>query len=102
MQIRTILITFTILCASCSSYDFSRTVVQQGNLLPQAKIDRIHKGMSKQQVAIILGTSLISPTFNSDRWDYAYTWRKRGGNIVVRNAIVYFNNDVVSEIKYHR
>ena len=103
MQIRTILIYLITLfvITSCSSYDFSKQVVQQGNLLPHAKIERLNIGMSKNDAAFILGTSLLSPTFNNDRWDYAYTLRKRGGNIAVRNLILYFKNDKLSKIEHN-
>jgi outer membrane protein assembly factor BamE len=85
---------FSILIAlslsQCASYDFSRRITQQGNLLPQEKVDRLRIGMSKNNAAILMGTSLISPTFNNDRWDYAYTWRRGNGPMAIRHASLYF------------
>ena len=94
MQIRIILITllFSISLSNCASYDFSRRVVQQGNLLPQSKIDRLKIGMSKEDAAILIGTSLLSPLFTNDRWDYAYTWRKGSGPVAIKNVTLYFSN----------
>ena len=93
MQIRTILIaiSLTLSLTNCMSYDFARRVVQQGNLLPQEKLSRLNIGMSKDDAAILMGTSLLSPTFNNDRWDYAYTWRKGSGPTAIRNVSLYFN-----------
>lgn len=94
----------TLLVASlgltnCASYDFSRRLVQQGNLLPDAKIQRLKIGMSKENVAILMGNSLLSPTFDNDRWDYAYTCRKGNANKVLRNLSLRFKNDRLVNIE---
>lgn len=101
MQIKTILISFALLLSltHCSSYDFARRVVQQGNLLPQAKIDRLKPGMSKNDVAMIMGSSLLNPPFELDRWDYAFTWRKGNGSNAIRHLVIYFRNDHVVRIE---
>ncbi len=102
MRIRTILISIalTLTLTHCISYDSSRRIVQQGNLLPQSKIERLKTGMSKNDVAILMGTSLLSPTFNNDRWDYAYTWRKGTGPLKVRNLSLYFSNNRLARIEH--
>ncbi len=83
----------------CASYDFSRRVVQQGNLLPEKKIKQLKPGMTKEEVAIFMGTSLLSPTFNNNRWDYAYTWRKGSHSDQVRHLSLYFSNNRVIRIQ---
>ena len=90
----------TLSLTQCVSYDFSRRIAQQGNLLPQSKIERLKVGMSKNDTAILMGTSLISPTFNNDRWDYAYTWRKGSGPVEIRNVILYFVHDSLARIEH--
>lgn len=100
MQIRIILIliSITLSLTNCMSYDFARRVVQQGNLLPKSKIERLHIGMSKDDVAILMGTSLISPMFNNNRWDYAYTWRKGNGKTRICSITLYFANNTLVKI----
>ena|GEM_PF-919208 len=88
-----------ITISSCASYDKSSRIVQQGNLLPESKVRQLHQGMSKRDVAALMGTSLISPMFNNDRWDYAYTWRKGSGVDDIKYVAIYFQNDEVSMIK---
>ena len=102
MQIRTILIvaSLTLSLTNCMSYDFSRRVVQQGNLLTQEKLHRLTIGMSKNDAAILMGTSLLSPTFNNDRWDYAYTTRKGNGDTTVCNLSLYFSEDRLVRIEH--
>lgn len=81
------------------SYDFARRVVQQGNQLPPEKLSRLHIGMSKNDAANLMGTSLMSPMFNNDRWDYAYTWRRGSGPTAVQNLTLYFKNEQLSQIE---
>jgi outer membrane protein assembly factor BamE len=102
MRIGTILISIglTLTLTHCVNYDFSRRVVQQGNLLPQSKIERLRVGMSKHDVAILMGTSLLSPIFNNERWDYAYTRRKGGNALQVRNLSLYFSHGKLARIEH--
>jgi outer membrane protein assembly factor BamE len=81
-----------LLLSQCASYDFSRRVVQQGNLITAQKLQRLRIGMSKNEVATIMGTSLISQMFNENRWDYAYTWRKGMGRLEKRTLVLYFKH----------
>lgn len=101
MRIITIILSIllSLSLTQCTSYDFARRISQQGNLLPQTKIARLKIGMSKNDVAILMGTSLISPTFNNDRWDYAYTWRKGAGPMEIRNVVLYFSRDRLVRIE---
>ncbi len=96
-----LLIAAMINITSCKSYDFSQKVVQQGNLLPQSKIERLHLGMSKENTAILMGTSLLGVTFNNDRWDYAYTWRRGNNKLDIKRVSLYFHNDTLVRIEHH-
>lgn len=102
MRILTILISiilsFTL--TQCTSYDFARRIRQQGNLIPQSKIERLKIGMSKNDVAILMGNSLMSPTLNNERWDYAYTWRRGNGHMEIRNVVLYFSRDSLARIEH--
>lgn len=102
MRIKLILINVLLALSltQCISYDFSRRIVQQGNLIPLEKIERLKKGMSKDDAAILMGTSLLSPTFNNDRWDYAYTWRRGSGPMEIRNASLYFSRGALVRIEH--
>ena len=101
MQIKTFFtaLSITLTLVSCTSYDFSKRTVQQGNLLSQKRIARLTIGMSKTDTAILMGTSLISPMFNNDRWDYAYTCRKGNKPMLVRNLVLYFQHDRLVRIE---
>lgn len=47
--------------------------VQQGNLIEQDMIDSLKPGMTRSQVAFVMGQPIAPNTFNRDRWDYIYT-----------------------------
>lgn len=100
MRIITHLVSLVLVLSlgSCVSYDLSRRIVQQGNLLPQEKIAKLHTGMSKNETAILMGNSLNDPLFNDDRWDYAYTWRKGSSQPIVKHVSIYFTHGVISGI----
>ena len=102
MHIKMILMGLAVLLSltNCSSYDFARRAVQQGNLLPQEKIDHLKLGMSKEDAAILMGTSLLSPTFNNNRWDYAFTSRKGNGPLEVRHLSLYFSGERLSRVEH--
>lgn len=101
MQMKTILILISIVLSftHCTTYDFSKTKVQQGNILSPARIAHLKLGMSKSDVAILMGTSLTSPLFREDRWDYAYTWRRGSGDNIVRHLTLYFSGDHLIKIE---
>jgi outer membrane protein assembly factor BamE len=97
--IRLLCITLLMFSLSdCASYDFSKRNVQQGNLLPDEKTKQLKPGMSKEDVAILMGTSLMSPMFNNNRWDYTYTYRKGSGTDSVRKLSIYFSNNKLNHI----
>lgn len=100
MRIRIILIlgSITLTLLGCTSYDYSRQFVQQGTLLSDRQLQRLRVGMSKEDVAILLGTSLISPTFQNNRWDYAYTWQKQGKIRCIKSVALTFVNDNLARI----
>lgn len=50
-----------------------RITIQQGNLVTQDMIDKLKPGMSRKQVAFVLGEPVVKNPFNQQRWDYVYT-----------------------------
>jgi outer membrane protein assembly factor BamE len=98
-KIIVIILTTLILITGCVSYDFARRIVTQGNLLPESKLKRLHIGMSKDDVAILMGQSLLEPTFNNNRWDYAYTWRKGTNGLKQKHVVLYFKNNSLIRIQ---
>ena len=69
--------------------------VQQGNAHEQEDLDQIQLGMSKKQVAYLLGTPAVQDPFHQDRWDYISMLSRRGGQPVRRLVTLTFENDAL-------
>ena len=74
-----------------------RQPIYQGNLIEPSIAEQLQPGMSKQQVASMLGTPSIEDPFHHNRWDYTSSVRRgRTSNTEVKNFVVYFDNDAVT------
>lgn len=65
--------------------------VQQGNLLTQQQISSIETGMSREEVAALIGVPLNQPAFQPGRWDYVFTRSPAGLTVTARRFSVYFD-----------
>lgn len=69
--------------------------IQQGNLLPDEKIDAIHEGMTRDQITAMLGTPLLTNLYSSNPTIYIYTFKPTYGPYQRRVLRVYFSGDRV-------
>jgi outer membrane protein assembly factor BamE len=73
--------------------------IQQGNYIDNKNVDQIEIGMSEQQVAFVLGTSMVQDPFRPGRWDYVYYLNPNDGSpIEQRHVIIWFKNGKVTRI----
>lgn len=63
------LLFLTLLTTGCAY----KIEIQQGNVVTQEQITKLHTGMSPQQVRALLGSPLLNDPFHPDRWDYYYS-----------------------------
>jgi len=73
--------------------------VNQGNLLEQESIDAIEPGMTKRQVALIMGTPSVQSPFDKDRWSYTSSLPRRGKKPQVKSFVLIFENDLLARIE---
>lgn len=77
-----------------------RPNIQQGNLLKTEDVDQVTVGMTRSQVRYLLGTPMLADTFDPQRWDYLYTFRRgRESRMDRAHFIVRFDGDKVSKIE---
>ncbi len=71
----------------------------QGTVFKQEDIDKVQKGMTKDQVIFILGNPTFENFFEPDVWNYFYQ-AKIGDEILSESKLkVKFNNDgLVDEV----
>ena len=56
-----------------------RINIQQGNDITQDMVSQLKPGMTKNQVAYVMGTPLIIDTFHPNRCDYIYSFHPGNG-----------------------
>ncbi len=87
--------TFVITSTGC----IYRQPIPQGNLLDQADIDTLKPGMTKRQVALILGTPAIQSPFHQERWDYVYSYKTGREPAEVKNLSLRFTDGQLAVIE---
>ncbi len=70
-----------------------RADVIQGNFISKEQVEALRPGMSRQQVAELLGTPLLVSVFHADRWEYAFTLKSQQTEPIGRKLTVYFKAD---------
>jgi len=85
----------TVLTLSAGCNIIYKQNVQQGNAHEQDDLDQVTLGMSKKQVAFLLGTPAIQDPFHQDRWDYISLLSRRGNDPVRRLVTLTFENDLL-------
>jgi outer membrane protein assembly factor BamE len=85
--------------SACQYMAAAQVVTQQGNMITEKQVSSLKIGMSKTDAAILLGSSLITPTFQKERWDYVFTWQKGQGPITVKRLSLYFDKDRLVQLK---
>ena len=67
-----------------------RQDIQQGNVLEPEDLNQLELGMTKRQVAVLLGSPSVHSPFHDDRWDYVNTYAQGGGDLVSRTLSLIF------------
>jgi outer membrane protein assembly factor BamE len=81
--------------SSCSHYKMD---IQQGNVIEQAQIKQLKRGMSREQVQGLLGTALMQDDFHNNRWDYVFYLKEAGKAAKSKNLTLIFKGGVVQQI----
>ena len=67
--------------------------VAQGNEVTQEMVDQLRPGMTQSQVRYVMGTPLLTDTFNQNRWDYIYQMVEEDERTDKRRVTLYFENN---------
>ena len=100
MQFRflTVLLSFLFISA-CSIPQVYKLTVQQGNIVTQEMVDELKVGITKRQVAYVMGTPLIRSPFQQNRWDYLYTLERRDKIVKDYQVTVFFEGDLYTHFE---
>ena len=67
-----------------------KLTVQQGNVINQDMVEKLRPGMTRSQVAFIMGEPVVRNSFNNDRWDYVYTIELPGVYSTTQTVTLFF------------
>ena len=91
-------VALTVSLTGCSLPVFFRVPVVQGNIVTAEQVEKLERGMTKKQVAYVLGTPLVSAPFETDRWDYVFYYRNPRAHVRQSELTVYFVNGKLAEL----
>ncbi len=89
-------IVLTLMLSGCAIY---KAEVQQGNALSNTTVSQLKSGMSKAEVASLLGNPLLQDNFRSDRWDYVFFSGNGKTQKNKQNLTLFFKNDQLIQVK---
>ncbi|MFU8813799.1 MAG: outer membrane protein assembly factor BamE [Pseudomonadales bacterium] len=98
----TSLVVFVLLAQSACSVSrpqlprVHKVTVQQGNVITQEMIDRLRPGMTRSQVAFVMGEPVFRNPFDDRRWDYVYTLEVPGIYQDTKRMSLFFEDGVLS------
>ncbi len=75
-----------------------RVTVQQGNVITQEMVDQLSPGMTREQVAFVMGEPVIRNPFNTDRWDYVYSMHIPGTPAAIVRMSLFFSEGELSHL----
>lgn len=84
---------------SCSLFHIHKMEIEQGNIITDDTINKLHLGMTQAEVKELMGTPVLLNTFKDNRADYVYTFKPGYGNMNEKYITLLFRNGRLSEIK---
>lgn len=98
IRMRFVLVSLVVgfLLSACSVEDIPllyKHEIQQGNIVTQEQLNKLEKGMTKNQVKFILGSPAVVDNFHPNRWNYVYTLRPSSGEKKRTRTTLIFEDD---------
>lgn len=88
---------FTLSVTSCSTYKMD---VQQGNAVSKDAVKQLQKGMSKAEVASLIGSPLLQDNFRNNRWDYVFFKGKGNAPKNIKNLTLQFRDERLIKVSH--
>ena len=70
-----------------------RPDIVQGNFISREQVAQLRPGLSRLQVRNLLGTPLVASVFHADRWDYVFSFQRRGAPTRTYRYTVFFQGE---------
>ena len=84
-----------VLISSCTSWlpEAHRQDVTQGNEIKQEVLNKIHIGMKKSEITLLIGNPTLKDPFHANRWDYIYIYVPGREQARQSRLTLYFEGD---------
>ena len=73
-----------------------KIVIQQGNVITQEMVDRLKPGMTRRQVAFVMGEPVLKNDFTPNRWDYVYSIQLPNQPPETHRLSLFFEDEVLA------
>lgn len=70
--------------------------VLQGNVITREQLEWLKPGLTRSEVQMLLGSSLLQSVFHAQQWDYVFYFQRPGEAVQQRKLKIYFENDRVA------
>ena len=87
-----------LILSSCSIFRPHKDDVDQGNVITQSEINRLHKGMSTTEVKKVMGNPVMVTIFEDSRLNYIYTMKRGYNPMQVKRVICVFDKGRLADI----
>ena len=94
-----LLILIGLLFSGCSLFRTHKLTIDQGNVITQVNISRLHPGMTETQVKAIMGNPVLISVFSPHRLNYVYTYQEGYQKRLEKRVICIFKNGRLQTIK---
>ncbi len=88
-----------IFAAGCSFPGVYKMRVPQGNIVKEDMLNQLETGMTKRQVKFIMGTPMVTDSFNDQRWDYIFLVQYGKKTLIEERIAVIFEEDKLVTIE---
>ena len=90
-----------LLCwlSGCGLISIHKIDVEQGNIIAPEIMNRIHRGMTPNEVKEIMGPPILTNTFSENRLDYVYTFKAGNKRESEQTYKLIFKQDRLADIQ---
>jgi outer membrane protein assembly factor BamE len=87
------------LLTACALLPVHKLEVEQGNVMLSSTVNRLHPGMSENQVKAIMGTPILVDILSHNCVSYVYTFQIGSNPRTEKQVILYFRSGTLQTIQ---
>ena len=85
--------------SGCAFFKPHKIDIEQGNVITQEEVSRLHSGMTEAQVKNVMGTPTLVNIFSTNQIDYVYTLQHNYNPRIEKKAICHFQHGRLTNIQ---